>query len=649
MSKKHITEGIDFLTTQQREDGSFISLSSPDPRNFHTAHASRANFPTILILQCLCEMNSTPQLETLKKHCATFLLTQKSNYWTFNYWTRNSQEAQTMPYPDDLDDTFCALAALYRYNQTLIDGSVLATVIQLLTTLESQEGGPYYTWLVSEKAEINWRDIDLVVNSNIAYFLSLQKVSLPKITDLIETAIDQNNLRSLYYPSLYPIIYFISRFYRRQRKKKLINILLSQKSNGIWENPLSTALSVSALLNFGVAPSRLEKSIRYLLEKQKNGHWNPYPLYPDPLMHGKLFYAGSAALTTAFCLEALEKFAKTKTETVTVVQSQKDKEEQELYRQIIATVEKRFETLEPGNKQTALSELHAVLKGNNAKQIPLLPYYFVSSLGKLQNKIPKELIIQTGVANVFGWLAYTIYDDFFDGEADPKTLAIANIALRELTLIFNNRLNSISEFQSLFQEVMDRLEEANMWENSHCTIKITNNTIDFTNLRVPDYKHYEQLAQKSFGHLLGPLAILFYLGFKKESPESIAIISFFKHYLIARQMNDDAHDWEKDLIKGYVNPVGAKLLQTHRLYASKEQIKMQILLPELKEMLWHRLIREICQIIEDNIQSARVNLHTTSLIDDYLPFEMLLSPLEQAAKKTLKERGEMIKFLKKYR
>jgi len=90
------------------------------------------------------------------------------------FGSKLSKEFKSKPYPDDLDDTFCALNALYLFDRKLISGSAYAYIIQLLTKVEKNEGGPYKTWLVSKKTS-GWDDVDIVVNSNIAYFLWLQE------------------------------------------------------------------------------------------------------------------------------------------------------------------------------------------------------------------------------------------------------------------------------------------------------------------------------------------------------------------------------------------------------------------------------------------------------------------------------------------
>src|SRR5260221_8733023 len=89
-----ISQGIGFIKQQQQSDGGFLSLSSPDATDFHQALQFHSTFSTTLILDCLYSLINISQLHSIKQKAATFLLTQKSEHWTFNYWTRDSEEAK---------------------------------------------------------------------------------------------------------------------------------------------------------------------------------------------------------------------------------------------------------------------------------------------------------------------------------------------------------------------------------------------------------------------------------------------------------------------------------------------------------------------------------------------------------------------------
>ena len=647
-----ILQGIDYLYLQQQKDGSFLSFSSPNPQDFANALQFHSTFSTSLILDSLCTHTQTQQLHRIKQKAASFLLGQKSTYWSFNYWARNSKQAKQLPYPDDLDDTSCALAALFHYDSKIIDGSVLAHVVRLLTASEIKEGGPYRTWLVVDTANKVWKDIDVAVNSNVAYFLSLQEIELPQLTSYIEDCIVNNKLLSPYYPTDYPIIYFISRFYNGKYKDALIKILLTKKtSEHNWDNPLNTALAISAIINLQGPVDKLDKSVLYLLQTQIEGSWKPDPFYAgvNP-KKDKPYFAGSSTLTTAFCLEALNKYFHL------LVTEKKEKQAESaikktlLHKQIMQTVEKRFLFLDKTTQQNAFSTLDTIIKNDSQQQVTLLSYYFVNMLGDKKKKISDDFIAKLGMANVFGWLAYTIYDDFLDEEGDPRLLSIANIALRTVSEVYENILPKHTKFTQTFHGIMDTLDSTNAWEAANCRVTINNNRFDLENFIIPDFRNFERLAEKSLGHALGPVAILFSLGYTKQSPEMKSLLLFFKHYLIARQLNDDAHDWEKDLLKGYCNSVGSLLLEKYRreLSKNKESIVMGKHIKRLQKIFWYEVIVEVCSLINQHTQIARDALNSCSVIAEHHLLDQLLIPHEKAARIALDERKNALKFLQTY-
>lgn len=611
-----LESGINYLKASQQKDGSFLSCSSPS-KNFNKLIKFHSVFSTALISQLLSK-NLKSESEDILKNTSSFLLSQRSKNWSWNYWVRKSKEYKDMPYPDDLDDTFCCLSAIFLYNSKLVTGEVLANATNLLTTLETREGGPYRTWLVDNRAKEIWQDVDLGVNANIAYFLESQDVTLPNLTDLFDNAIENNQFTTPYYPTPYPIIYFISRFTKeKNRTNKLTKIILKLNP----KNPLDTALKVSSLINLSYPVTKFGDLVTNITATQnKNGSWNASPFYTgvNP-KKDKKFYAGSGELTTAFCLEAISLYLK----SLQTENNSADPEYIEVNDLVIAKVEKRFENLGPNLKNEARIYLKQVLKNNKDKQITLLPLFFANSLDQNKNSVDKELIINLGAASVYGWLAYTIYDNFLDVENKTSSLPLANVCLRELTKIFNSSLPEETGFPSIFQEVMDKLEEANTWEVTHCRSK-----------KVPYYRNYEQLANKSLGHALGCVAVLMSLGYKKTSPEVKSLLSFFKHFLIARQLNDDAHDWETDLKGGHINSVGAILLSQKR--------------GKLQELFWTEIIDEVCELILQHCKKARIYLSKVVNIENPSLLLRFVERQEKSVEFAKTEKAKTLAFLKSY-
>ncbi len=98
-----INHSLDYLLSVQQPDGSFTSFSSNDEQNFSNATTQNNTFLNSFILLQLCDLPDTEKNKKIKKKIAEFLLAQKSNSWSWNYWFRKSPEAKKFLCPDDLD------------------------------------------------------------------------------------------------------------------------------------------------------------------------------------------------------------------------------------------------------------------------------------------------------------------------------------------------------------------------------------------------------------------------------------------------------------------------------------------------------------------------------------------------------------------
>ncbi|MFA6339141.1 MAG: hypothetical protein WCW87_03740 [Candidatus Paceibacterota bacterium] len=642
---KIIDEGVDFLGKEQQIDGSFLSLSSSDQNDFKNAKIYHSIFSSALILSCLCGLNESKKSKKIKDKIAKFLISQKSSHWSFNYWVRNSNESKKLPYPDDLDDTFCSLSALYLHNPDLINGEVLAKVVMLLTSVEEKEGGPYKTWLTHDKSGKAWTDVDLVVNSNIDYFLSLQDTDLNSIAVMTEKAIKEHKYYSQYYPSFYPVIYFISRSYKGSKKNDIIDFILSkQKNDGSWSNVLNTALSISALLNLGFSNTKLKNSISYLIKcNEKDLLKNPYAFCIDPAIDKKTYFSGSPALTVVFCLEALSKY-KNFSNNLKLLSNTEEKDRDKIYSSIVKKAKVRFSELDCDLKKYSLECLDKILKVNKSNHIVLLPYFFNQAL-KRSDEIDKKLIIELGLADLYGWIAYTIYDDFLDNEGDPKLLSVANVCLREVTSIFYVLFKKDEKFLGLFNEIMDKIDAANAWEVTNCRMKV-DNSIAIQPKFLPDYENYERLADRSLGYILGPLAIIVSLGYGVDSCEVKNTLNFFKHYIIARQLNDDSHDLKEDLGKGILSSVVTLVLKKNKI---KKEIDVINNIDYFQNIFWNDVVGKVCDDILSHVNESEKIITRIDLFKKSVFLKELLEPIRDSAKNTLKEQKKTLQFLEAYK
>ncbi|NTU46490.1 hypothetical protein HGA88_02595 [Candidatus Roizmanbacteria bacterium] len=612
-----IKRGIDSLKKHQEQDGSYVSFSTPQSPTFQNAVSFRSAFSTYLILQCLEKNTDTHQL--IEKSIQ-FLLHQKTSAWTFNYWGKNTPEMKKYPFPDDLDDIFCALAALKKHSPEAISPKVLAKVVQLLTEQEVKVGGPYKTWVAPHSTDKTWQDIDTAVNANIAFFLAGEGITLPRVVRFIDSFITKGVFDSPYYYGEMPVLYFISRCYNGKKMNILNTYLKNMKQE--QRDPLFTALRITALLKTGEDPSQLESDIEYLLLTDKNGDWGVYPFVVEVLPGKGKLYSGSSALTTAFCIEALGNYLEA-TKRKIILNTDKEN----IHETIVRTTQELFSSLDEPLKTHALQLFNKILKEDSRHIIALLPYFVRKSLIHPKKPVHTDLVIQLGVANVLGWLAYTIYDDFLDEEGDPKTLSVANMALRTIATIASEMEKTVPGYASVFHTIMNIVDTANIWEVSNCRGREAN----------PCWGEYEKLADRSYGHALGPLGILMAAGYDQTSDYFQQFSTFFRHYLIAKQLHDDAHDWEADLQQEHSTPVVTLLLH-HPCTDTKP----------LSELFWTEVIDEVVLKIMHHTKQARQAITQMSQILNTDLYEALLTALEVSAQKALSERQKTIDFVQAF-
>ncbi|HYD34708.1 MAG TPA: hypothetical protein VD999_01430 [Vitreimonas sp.] len=649
-----IAEGLEFIQKEQQLDGSFLSWSSPVSKTFTPQKHYTTTFFTSLILEALTHFPpSITAPSSLLTMGIDFVLSQKSPDWTWNYWSRRSPEAESLPYPDDLDDTFAALSALHRLQPELLTGKVLAHVTMVLTHLEQQEGGPYITWVVPPTSPETWRDVDLAVNANVAYFLKLQDIVLPNLTQLFDQALTNNEYHSRYYPHQYPLFYFLGRVYQGQHSARLRAAIAKEKNaQGTWGTPVKTALATSALLALGEDPDVVRSAIEHLLDTQRQGGWAAEAFCLDPAHNGEQYVAGSTSLSTAMCLEALGRYL-TAVETHEAHQAEQTfkKKTHKTYQHIMSEVSTHLQAPDRQFQDVSTQFLDKIINQDTDQQIALLPYFFSLSLGPRGQQLPTALITELGVANVLGWMAYTIYDDFLDEEGKPHLLGTANLCLRSLTHIFLNVLPAEAGFAAFFHQVMNQIDAANTWEVTTTRLSKKGRWYQVSARTVPTYTRLNRLAERSLGHALGPVALLMKLGHTPDSPMVVAWLKFAHHYLIARQLDDDAHDWREDLQRGHVNAVGSLTLKKYfktRKHAVSHLALTNQKLTTLERLFWMEVIPDVCKLISSHLDQAHHALEGLSIIENRSLFEKLLLKISKSSEQALRDRQKTLDFVATY-
>ena len=161
--------------------------------------------------------------------------------------------------------------------------------------------GLHNTWITDYRHANKWDDVDLVINSSIGYFFLRHGIPAGEITSVIEKALegyDEKSLISRYYSSPTVAFYFLSRFLGEK---------IQRSYTSEWPLPISaleTALTLSMLIHLNTPKPKLKKYV----EKMLSTAWDAHALYTESIKNKIPFYAGSEALTVAFCVEALSKY-----------------------------------------------------------------------------------------------------------------------------------------------------------------------------------------------------------------------------------------------------------------------------------------------------------------------------------------------------
>jgi len=538
---------------------------------------------------------------------------------SLNYAFRGSAEALAHPYPDDLDTTSCGYLAAMNTAPDFLTGKRLAAYVKLLMAVEVEPGGPYKTWLVSESADEAWKDIDPCVNANIAAVLAHEKMELPGLDAYLWRVLDDRTIQSPYYPSRISFLYFLSRTKKETFAPRITTELLEQVPERC--NPLECAMIISSLVRMGERALAEPYYERMVERVRTSSVFAPYPFCIDRILKGEVRYAGAIALTIACILEADALYA---------VPSGREPIEEiggdlKMLSDVERVVRDRFNLAGDDVGIIARGVIDECLRGDPQGEKSLLPYLFAVAWGR-EEELDHDWMIKLCAAHFMGWMAYTIYDDVLDDELQKPHLPVANICLRELTRLFDEYLPI-----DLVRSVLDTVENANAWEVTHCRLPVS---------VLPDFGNGERFVERSWGVVLGPLAIASKLGYAPESEEMKALEQFFYHYILAKQLNDDAHDWEADLLKGAINGVSVRLLARVPGAIDSPALHMD----EMKNLFWHEVLDQVSTDILAHVEEGRKAL-------DHFPeharsfFLKLLEPFVRSAEQAMKERDKTLAFL----
>ena len=286
-----------------------------------------------------------------------------------------------------------------------------------------------------------------------------------------------------------------------------------------------------------------------------------------------------------------------------------------------------------------------VLRQDTDQEIGLLPYYAAQAL-ETPNQIRDHSLTELGRANMMGWIAYTIYDRIMDGGRSERLLPVANLCLRNVTAVYSKLFASHPEALALFHGILDQLEEANYWELTNARAEHTEGVFNFNPL--PEFADLSLWANRSLGHAAGVAAVTVLSGYSPTGPEVEQTIKFMRHYLGARQIHDDIHDWEEDLDQGRITPIVALLLRKFsKKHGDNGSITLAANKERLRSLFWHEVLAEGNQLILREAKKAQDILSSAVYIKNPAYLARMADRMVQAASAAEVEALKIRQFIKR--
>jgi len=621
--EKLVKKAVSYLEKRWKKQ-SFFSFQTP--------------FPSILIADAL---KNTSKARELRSLIIKELTKEKSENSSFNYWLRDSEKFMSEPYPDDLDDTFCAWAAIRNFDQSFVNGKVLADLTAILLKLQKSDAGPYFTWIVEEDPNNNWKDLDFAVNSNIAYFLSLEEISLKALINFLEEKIKKDDYSSVFYKGEAPSIYFLSRFYQGKEKnkiKKKIESLLS-KENSILE----LVFLLIAALNFGFFDLVTDKHLKRIINFQaEDGSYQAcdFYFYQDPDDNeNKSSYIKDEVITTAFVLEFLSLYQQY------FLKKNNDSNLDFLLVDEERLVKKLDEKLLLVRNLELRNEISSLAKVIISKDSDGFILFLATLLAKSLNlEVNDAFLIDLALINLFAWVAYTIYDDHNDQEETKNALPVANVSWQ---LLCDSLLSLEVEDQvwGNFFSLSLEMETANYFELK----KLRFDTLPWKNLKsLSEADFSDFLYKKSIAQFLTIDILLGKIKFDKRSEQYQKIKKFIENLIKIRQLNDDHHDWQEDLGKGQINSANYQLLKLISKKKNRDQLLKKDKGNQLAVIFWEKIAADF------SIKSLALLKETKNLAKiiflkrNVNYFKKILTNYEKIINKSISTQERALDFLEFY-
>ncbi len=479
------------------------------------------------------------------------------------------------------DSDLNTLALLHGIRWTIdpqdVDGALLARITKKLIAAEVAPSGPYRST----------HGIDPGLNAMIAWMLNIQGIQLTGLQNYIAGCISRGEYLSEYYSHPAVVAYLFSRTQLSENSKVLLGLHAEILMNDLayTDDILTLACTIQVLIRCNPESLRIEQAIEELCAR---------------IQLAGLNIEGYAS---ALAIEALHLYLHQIIHDLQACQ----------YRLMLQEKIEGFIASQPKQLAKDISELlPAIIAKDTRGEICMMAYacsYILSS--------PKRMALldlaSLGLASLLGWAAYSIYDDIIDEQSNIGLLPTANVCAREIQLIYEQL--GFGETARAITSLMDNA-----------------NALEFGNRKIGQELSTAMIADRGMGHAIGLLTQFHHAGYTKESKEYLAIEASFREYIIAKQLHDDAHDWEEDLLRGVITYPVRLLLEREQLYLTDRQYFLSYGMAIVSQ----RILKHLQQAEDFLQQVPALNAE---------PFIQYILPLRNGAQRAIRQSEEMLFFL----
>lgn len=503
-------------------------------------------------------------------------------------------------------EVYSVLAALWQYSPIQVRSDWLAAAVRRLVLSEAAEGGPYY----------DGNTVAIAANVQIANFVGLVAHPLPNMDNFLAEIVTAERFEETEL-TRFALLYLLSA--SCNRPPELERYVTAHWQSDSWQTPWRRAVVLNVFQD-KPRTAEMEGALLALCRQQEaDGCW-----HGEALTRGA--QQGSRFVTTAIIAGILSKYLYSPPGNLSSSLQHKQ-------RTVAQAAARLFDRHSEPLRSSALAAIDRVCAADENFEITLMPKFFAHALGV--SHLTSSFCTTLGLANLCTWIAYTIYDDFLDGEGVPADLPVANLAMRASLNCFRKALPADIRFQRYAARVFNGMDEANAWEMNHCRFAIHKKRVTIAEL--PEYGNCMVLASRALAHALTPLAIL-----AQCSPDYIKksrhIELAFRHYLIARQLNDDMHDWCKDVQAGQATYVVTAILRD--MLVKHDAYSLDALLPAMQSCFRHTTMPKICQRMQRHITASRRHFGESRLLRPPNGIYQLLDNLELSVRNSMDKRAK---------